>query len=90
MAETATFEDSFALRPFVPQSLAAYFIDISNYDVVSERTQEWLTRQHDFSLAEGLAQQLSFYGYSQQETVQDPNFQMLDKVFNEIVIMCTR
>ena len=63
MAETSSFDESFALRTFVPQLQLAYLIDIGNYELVYEKTQLWLSRQTDEGAIENLSQTLTQFGY---------------------------
>jgi hypothetical protein len=63
MAETSSFDESFALRTFVPQLQLAYLIDIGNYELVYEKTQLWLSRQTDDETLDHLSQMLSQFGY---------------------------
>jgi len=63
MAETSSFDESFALRTFVPQLQLAYLIDIGNYELVYEKTQLWLSRQTDDATLDHLSQMLSQFGY---------------------------
>ena len=44
MVEAETFDDSRAKRPFVPTVKSTYYIDIVNYDAVSQPTKQWLTK----------------------------------------------
>ena len=63
MAETSSFDESFALRTFVPQLQLTYLIDIGNYELVYEKTQLWLSRQTDDETLDHLSQMLSQFGY---------------------------
>ena len=63
MAETSSFDESFALRTFIPQLQLAYLIDIGNYELVYEKTQLWLSRQTDDPTLDHLSQMLSQFGY---------------------------
>ncbi len=80
MVESLNYSESLRRKAFFPDECFAYLVDMSNYEVLFQRKKLQLSCAKDEKSLHLFQQLLSRFSIK-FETVYDPTYSMLDKLF---------